>query len=268
MLKWHKNILRILLLLSFIMAIYFSTGCKEFVYDLSMAIFTSILIFYFIDYILEKYNQKEEEKKLKVVIGKITPSINRFYKFFVDIYAGTREQPVPEDSPVLKNIFYQKDELYQCIVKNLNYIGNSSYMDLDKFSIEDSFNGKPPIYLTWKKAWINIYLGLYKDLVHFQMYYGIFLSSELLNKLEDLIEVLNNFFLMAQQMDQVGANRMSLHYETNETFYDVIKLKEIMTLFESFVIAIQKESQTDFMSIDINDINNRDTRPLLGELLK
>lgn len=266
--KWHKNILGIILLSSFIITIYYSASCSEFIYDLSMTIFTSIIIFFFIDYILEKYNQKEEEKKLKVIIGKIIPSINKFYKFFVDLYLGTRENPVLEDSPVLKNIFHDKEELYESIVKYLNYMEYSPYIDPYKLSIEDFFNGKSTIYLTWEKAWLYQYSSLYKDLVYFQMYYGVFLSSELLRRLEDLIEVFNNFFLMTQNMDLIRVNKIPFQHKTNKSFYQTIELNEVMTLFESFVKYLQEETQIDLMSIDIHDINDKKTRPLLGELLK
>lgn len=266
--KWHKIILMIVFIISLVTLIFSFGNYKDFAYDISMTLFTSILLFYFIDYVLEKHNQKEERKKLNIVISKIKPSLEAFYNFYVALYAGTIEKPITEDSPVLKNIFYNKDKLYESIVENLEMEKDSSYLDITRFSPIDSFSGKNPVYITWQKAFLNRYNSLFEDLTYLQMHYSIFLSSDLLYKLEELIQKLREPLNIYKNMEKFQFNKLGLKYENNETFYASINLKEIMSLFEEFIKIIQEESKINFMDVDIKNINNRNEHPLLGELLK
>lgn len=265
---WHKLALWVLLLFSFVGSLILSADIFEFSYDLSMAIFTSILLFLLIDNILEKYSQKEEGKKLKVAIGKIIPSVKRFYEYFVDLYAGTASDKISKKDPVLKNIFYDKKRLYKLIVDNLNRTESSPYIDLERFNMQEFFSKNSLKYLTWEKAWLNQFSKLHQDLVVFQLYYGAFLSSELLFKLEDLLKIFNSLLLIEKKMQKADVNEIKINNEDNATFYEIIKLKEVMASFEAFIKCIEKEADIDLMSIKIIDINNRNTHPFLGELLK
>ncbi|MDD3840811.1 MAG: hypothetical protein PHP06_09630 [Clostridia bacterium] len=265
---WHKITLVVILLVSLVAALFLASNYHEFFYDLSMTIFTSIFLFLLIDNIIEKYSQKEEEKKLKVTIERIIPTINKFYNYFVDLYAGTAENTVSEDDPVLKNIFHEKEELYRSIVKNLNRKEKSPYLDIDRFTTKDFFAKKPLSYLTWEQVWLNHYSSLHQDLLVFQMYNGAFLSAELLSSLEELIGILNDLALMRRNMEKLDMNKINIMNEEDTTFYNMIKLKEIMASFEAFLICIKKETKVDLMSVKIQDINNRKQHPLLGELLK
>lgn len=265
--KWHRVGLIFILFITILTSLNFASALNVFVYDLSITTFTSILMYLLIDNVLERYNRKEENKKLNIIIEKIEPSINKFYNLFVSLYAGTIEKPIEENSPMLKNIFYDKDELYKSIVENLIYTEESPYGDADKFIIMGSLDKIDKSSLIWQKVWINHYTSLYSDLIHLQMYYGIFLSSELLYKLEALIKPIRDYLLINKNMENIGLNKIQLHM-TNEVFYQLIKLREIMTSFEDFIGSLQARSAVDFMSVDIDNINNRDEKPLLGDLLK
>lgn len=247
---------------------YFSGDSKSYIYDLSLTIFTSILLYLFIDDILERHNKREELKKLNIIIGKIKPSINKFYNIFVSLYAGMSENPVKENSEALKNIFYEKDKFYKKIIDNLKYHKNSSFLDISDFNYKSFFNGKEPSYLTWQKFWMNSYLAFYKDLTLIQMHYSVFFSSKLLFKLEALVKPLNEYILKMQDMSKIGYNPGKQRYQSNKDFYEIINLKEVMISFEDFLKCLEEESNIKLMTVDINDINNRNTAPRLGELLK
>lgn len=281
MYKCHKNLLIIFFLVSILIAysLHLLQGsdlqlitCKQsaiaVTYDIVIALPSSILLFFAIDYILDRYHKKEEQNKLLVVVGKIRPSIKKFKDFFVDIYSGTSAEQVNNDAPVLKNIFHDKDDLYRKIVEFIPRKEKSPYVDVDRMDQRVFFASGEMHYLSWDNAWHNQYSAFYQDITFFEMYYGTFLSSELLDKTEALIKVVQDVISMKQMMDRTHLSEMTILNETSESFYQAIQLKNVMKRFEDFLSALQRDTGMDFLSVEIQQINSRNTHPLLGSLLK
>lgn len=243
----------------------------QLLYDVCIGAFTAGFVYLLIDYVQEKNRRIEDEKKKKQIYGKIVKPLDTFYRLFVDIYAGTLENKIEDNDPVLQNIFTDKTTLYQSIVDYLDYAGDSPYIDADRTDARMTFAQNSrycPPHTKWSATWDTHYKNLLIELYTFDSNFGVFLNSETLAAIARLIEVLANVQSNKDFYKKMKFDQMTVLNRTKETDYSPLQLPYIMTLFEKVMIAIGNEIGQNILAVSIEKINNRNNHPLLGELRK
>ena len=84
---------------------------KTILYDISVGVFSSMVLVWCIDRIQLNMTEREESKRRLILYNKISPLLEEYYNFYLFLYIATRNVPVDPTSAALKSLYQCKDEL-------------------------------------------------------------------------------------------------------------------------------------------------------------
>ena len=247
---------------------------KEIIYDLSIGVFSAMILIWSIDEITERNNRREQKKSLSVLYNKIIPPLKDYYEFYVKLYIATKEEKVAENDTVLKSLFNDKANFIMHVIKAEPFYKEGFYADGSIDFIEYiKANKEPPKSLPWYRCWTIDNQKFTKIIRQLEQDFVFLFSSDLLKKLEvvlNLIEPINNmtnFIEMKYQLSIEVIPRQKIFLPI-EFFIEENKLVAILDSLEDLMKFVQKESGEDILSIDMKDINDRHVSPILADALK
>lgn len=83
---------------------------KSMLYDISVGIFSSMILVWCIDRIQFSETEKKEAKQRLILYNKMAPILTKYYEFYLYLYIATRNKPVKSNDNVLESLYYCKEE--------------------------------------------------------------------------------------------------------------------------------------------------------------
>ncbi|MHB1314295.1 MAG: hypothetical protein ACYCX2_02270 [Christensenellales bacterium] len=243
---------------------------KEILYDISVCVFSAMIIVWGIDVINDKNREREEQKRLSVLYQKIIPVLKDYYDFYVKLYIATRKEKVGENESVLQSLFNDKVRLIQQIKVAEPFYKDGFYSDGNFDFFLEYVKGKRelPKALPWYKCWNIDNEKFTKRMRQIEQDFSFMFPADLLCLIEallKLVEPINNLsnFLEFSKKFQAPVSIFPIEF-----FVDNNKLDEIFDALENVMKYVSENSKEDMLKIDIKYFNERNTSPILGDALK
>ena len=172
---------------------------KEILYDVSVGIFSAMILVWLIDEMSVRNEKREEKKRHLLVCRKLKPILNEYYEFYLKLYIATRKNAVLSNDKVLKSINSCKDQFIQQIREAEPFYKPGFYGDADKFSIQIRMMmnnaGNPEeimkmdTSLPWYQCWCKDSISFYDGVEQIEKMFIDFFPSDLINDLDELLEL-------------------------------------------------------------------------------
>lgn len=246
---------------------------KEIVYDLSIGVFSAMVLIWIIDEISERNRKREERQRLKVLYRKMIPPIKAYYEFYLKLYVATREEKVLEGEKVLENLFNDKAGFIERVKETNPFYQQGFYADgnIDVMAYMQQYNQEPPS-LPWYKCWNIDNKEFYDAMKKIEQDFGYLFPTELFDVLDKLLNRIAPINNMVSFIERTGLYNSYLATDRIilpiEFFMEAYKFDEILALLEELMLHVQNENGEDILSINIKDINDRNVTPILGSAIK
>ena len=102
---------------------------KNILYDISVGVFSYMILVWCIDRIQQKEAEKQDAKQRLILYNKLTPFLTEYYDFYLKLYIATRNIPVDSQSNVLKSLQYCTDEFINQLHKTNPFYKDGCYGD-------------------------------------------------------------------------------------------------------------------------------------------
>ena len=109
---------------------------KAILYDISVGIFSSMVLVWCIDRIQLNMTEREESKRRLILYNKISPLLEEYYNFYLFLYIATRNVPVHPSSAALKSLYQCKDELIKQLYDTNPFYKDGYYGDSAKWDLQ------------------------------------------------------------------------------------------------------------------------------------
>lgn len=246
---------------------------KDIVYDLSIGVFSAMVLIWIIDGISERDRKREERQRLKVLYRKMIPPIKAYYEFYLKLYVATRKEKVVEGEKVLQSLFNDKEEFVKRVKEAEPFYQQGFYGDgnIDIVAYMQQYNQEPPS-LPWYKCWNIDNKEFFDEMKKIEQDFGYLFPTELFDILDRLLNTIAPINNIASFIERTGLYNSYLpegqFILPIEFFMEANKFDEILNLLEKLMIHIQNENGEDILSINIKDINDRNVTPILGSATK
>ena len=246
---------------------------KDIVYDLSIGVFSAMVLIWIIDGISERDRKREERQRLKVLYRKMIPPIKAYYEFYLKLYVATRKEKVVEGEKVLQSLFNDKEEFVKRVKEAEPFYQQGFYGDgnIDIVAYMQQYNQEPPS-LPWYKCWNIDNKEFFDAMKKIEQDFGYLFPTELFDILDRLLNTIAPINNIASFIERTGLYNSYLpegqFILPIEFFMEANKFDEILNLLEKLMIHIQNENGEDILSINIKDINDRNVTPILGSATK
>lgn len=248
---------------------------KEIIYDLSIGVFSAMILVWGIDEINEKNRIKEEQKRHNVIYKKIIPVVKAYYDFYVKLYIATRDNKVMKDDKVLESLFNVKDNYLTQIKKANPFYKEGFYADGNIDALEYMKNHNEfPKSLPWYKCWNIDNQNFTTQMRRIEQDFSFMIPADLHNKIAillNLVEPINYISKFIEMKMPINIKEVELPpvlIMPLDFFIDGYKLIEILNALEDVMKYLSAVSNEDILKIDISYINERNTSPILGDALR
>lgn len=255
---------------------------KNILYDISVGVFSSMILVWCIDRIQSNIEEKDEKKRRQILYDKLSPLLKDYYNFFLYLYIATRNVPVEPTNPVLKSLYLNKDEFIKQLFDTNpfykdGYIGDSPKM-IQKINLMQQHSEDPEALkeimkmsdsLPWYQCWNIDALKFYNGLSQVEKDYPTFFPNELLEEIDDLLDILQMHTNIVKVVEMRMLPKSMRKQEdipilTTDIFVDTYKIVETLRLLDSIMEYIENDSSKKLRERNINFFNNRNVRPTLG----
>lgn len=255
---------------------------KTILYDISVGVFSSMVLVWCIDRIQQKETEKREAKQRLILYNKLTPFLTEYYDFYLKLYIATRDNPVDSQSSVLKSLQYCSEEFINQLNKANPFYKDGCYVDSMKFQVQLArikANANNPEALKeimkmntgvpWYKCWEIEGKKFYEGVLQIERDFPTFFPNELLEKVEHLLKIvapqrnLINFVEGGQPLQWVSNIECRPRLPT-DFFVDAYKIKEIISGLNDIMVYIEQDSGKKLRYRELAFFNNRNTVPTIG----
>lgn len=255
---------------------------KTILYDISVGVFSSMVLVWCIDRIQQKETEKREAKQRLILYNKLTPFLTEYYDFYLKLYIATRDNPVDSQSSVLKSLQYCSEEFINQLNKANPFYKDGCYVDSMIFQVQlarikDNANNpeapkeimKMNTNLPWYKCWEIEGKKFYDGVLQIERDFPTFFPNELLEKVEHLLKIvapqrnLINFVEGGQPLQWVSNIECRPRLPT-DFFVDAYKIKEIISGLNNIMVYIEQDSGKKLRYRELAFFNNRNTVPTIG----
>lgn len=262
---------------------YFSWPiAKTILYDISVGVFSSMILVWCIDRIQHKETEKREAKQRLILYNKLTPFLTEYYDFYLKLYIATRGTPVDSQSNVLKSLQYCNEEFIDQLHKTNPFYKDGCYSDSMKAQAQLALmkaNANNPealeeimrmsTGLPWYTCWEIEGKKFYDGVLQIERDFPTFFPNELLEKVERLLKIvapqmnLVNF-VEGRQLLQWAPDVEHMPQLPTDFFVDAYEIKEIISVLNDIMAYIEQDSGKKLRYRELNFFNNRNTVPTIG----
>lgn len=262
---------------------YFSWPiAKTILYDISVGVFSSMILVWCIDRIQQKETEKREAKQRLILYNKLTSFLTEYYDFYLKLYIATRDNPVDSQSNVLKSLQYCTEEFIDQLYKTNPFYKDGCYGDSTKIQaqlarMEANANNPEALKeimkmntgVPWYKCWEIEGKKFYEGVLQIERDFPTFFPNELLEKVEHLLKIvapqrnLINFVEGGQPLQWVSNIECRPRLPT-DFFVDAYKIKEIISGLNDIMVYIEQDSGKKLRYRELAFFNNRNTVPTIG----
>lgn len=299
--KMRKGVKMVITAISFIGAIFFKSTidfsdlkntyfdyavAKDLMADICIGIFSAMILVWLIDEAKDKAEIKEEDKRHIILYRKLSPLLNNYYEFFLNLYITTRKEPVPANSKVLDSIIACKEEFIKQLEEAEPFYKSGFYGDPRKFEWQmqalQSANEEEtkrifetdtnlPLYHCW-----TIDSGKFVDGVEeIEIKFLEFFPSDLLDMVDNLLDMARVVKRTREWIDGVGDFQWilgQLHQGPIilpvEFFINEAKIMDTLEALEKVIEYIEAETGETIRRRELDFFNNRNCKPILGDSYK
>lgn len=255
---------------------------KNILYDISVGIFSSMILVWCIDRIQMKDSEKQESKKRLILYNKLAPVLREYYDFYLFLYIATRCTPVESNSKVINSIYFCIDEFIEQIKKTNPFYKDGCYGDPIKFNkqmilMRDNSNDpqileeimKTSTSLPWYKCWGIEGTKFYDNISQIEKDFPTFFPNELLEKIEKL---LNDVAPQKNMINFIEGKNLSMclpQYNImpqlpTDFFINAYKIENVLCLLNEIMTYIENDSSLQLRYRDLKFFNERNTCPTIG----
>lgn len=255
---------------------------KSILYDVSVGIFSSMILVWCIDRIQLRETEKKEAKQRLILYNKLEPHLTKYYDFYLYLYIATRNKLVESNDEVLNSLYYCKEEFIAQIYSTNpfykdGYYGDSAKLKLQMTLMDSNANNpqameqimKMSTSLPWYKCWCKDGTEFFNNISQIERDYITLFPNELLETLDKLLDIVGAQRYIDEFVE--GKNRLELlPYNVpmpqmpTDFFVDAYKIDEILMLLDEIMRYIEKDSGKNLRRRELKFFNERNVCPLIG----
>lgn len=261
---------------------------RNILYDISIGIFSAMILVWGIDEVNERIRNEEEKKRYNFVYRKLIPILNEYYEFYLKLYIFTRKDKVKEDEKILNSIYACKDEFIKQIMETEPFYKAGFYADINIVNLQiiamtnnaenlDEIMQKET-GIPWYKCWTHDSTEFYNNVEQIEKMFLDFFPNDLIVKLDQLLELIKVTKNMSDFIEQ-KTMRASGMFIPSQLGSDILKfpiefflegnnLIKIIEILEEIMEYIERETGEMLRQRDIKFFNDRNTSPTLGGAYK
>ena len=262
---------------------YFSWPlAKKILYDISVGVFSSMILVWCIDRIQLRETEKQESKQRLILYNKLTPFLTDYYNFYLFLYIATRSIPVEPDNKVLYSLYECKDEFIKQLKSENPFYKDGYYGDPSKYKkqialMEQHANNNEVIdevlqmstNLPWYVCWEIEGAKFYDGISQIEKDFPTFFTNDLLEIFDKLLEKVypqKNMvnFVEGKHLSEYFGKRINYGKIPTEMFIDTYEIEEILRLLDSIMNNIEIDSSKNLKARDLKFFNDRNVCPQIG----
>lgn len=255
---------------------------KAILYDISVGVFSSMVLVWCIDRIQLNMSEREESKRRLILYNKISPLLEEYYNFYLFLYIATRNVPVSSTSAALKSLYQCKDELLKQVYDTDpfykdGYYGDSAKWDL-QMNLMQQHSDDPEAMksimemstsLPWYQCWNIEATKIYNGLSQVERDFPTFFPNELLEQIDNLLSLVQaqtnivNFVEMRSLTPRIK-EEFGIPMLPTEMFVDAYKIEETLRVLDVIMAYIENDSSKKLRERNLEFFNDRNTSPTIG----
>lgn len=255
---------------------------KNILYDISIGIFSSMILVWCIDRIQLSETERKEAKQRLILYNKMSPVLTKYYDFYLYLYIATRNKPVKSNDKVLESLYYCKEEFIAQVYNTNPFYKDGCYGDPAKFKLQMTLMKansddqqamdqimKMSTSLPWYKCWCKDGTEFYNNMSQIERDYISLFPNELLELLDRLLDIvgaqryMDEFVEGKKGLELLPYNISMPHLPTN-FFVDAYKLEEVLMLLDETMKYIEEDSEIRLRKRELKFFNERNTCPSIG----
>lgn len=262
------------------------TITKNILYDISVGIFSSMIIVWCIDRIQIKIVERENAKRRLFLYNKISPLLEDYYNFYLFLYIATRNIPVPPNSMVLRSLYLCKDEFIKQLYDTNPFYKDGYYGDSIKWNLQTNlmyeYSNDPQkiekimkmsISLPWYQCWNIEATKVYNGISQIEKDFPTFFPNDLLEQIDKLLAIVQlqtNMvnFVEGRALPDYIKKQVNIYRLSTEMFIEAYKIADVLMILESIMAYIEKDSAKKLSERSLEFFNNRNTSPIIGYTCK
>lgn len=255
---------------------------KNILYDISVGIFSSMILVWCIDRIQLSETERKEAKQRLILYNKITPILTKYYEFYLYLYIATRNKPVESNNNVLESLYYCKEEFITQIYNTNPFYKDGYYGDSTKLSLQMTLmnvNSNDPeameqimkmsTNLLWYKCWCKDGTEFYNNISQIERDYISLFPNELLELLDRLLDIVGaqryiDEFVEGKKRLELLPHDFPMPQLPTDFFVRAYKIEEVLMLLNKIMIYIENDSEISLRKRDLNFFNDRNVCPSIG----
>lgn len=256
---------------------------KVILYDISVGVFSSMVLVWCIDRIQLNMSEKEESKRRLIFYNKISPLLEEYYNFYLFLYIATRNTPVSPTSAVLKSLYQCKDELLKQVYDTEPFYKDGYYGDSVKWDLHMNFmqqhSDDPDAMkstmemstsLPWYHCWNIEATKIYNGLSQVEKDFPTFIPNDLLEQIDNLLSLVQTqtnivSFVEMRSLTPCIKEKVGIPMLPTKMFVDAYKLDETLRVLDVIMAYIENDSSIKLRERNLEFFNNRNTSPILGQ---
>lgn len=255
---------------------------KGILYDISVGIFSSMILVWCIDRIQLKIAADNEYKQHLILYNKINPILTRYYDFYLYLFLATRNIPVENDSGVLESLYFCREEFLTQLKNAEPFYKDGYYGDPIKLKAQLALMASGQVdpgvremstSLPWYQCWHIEGTAFYDSIVQIEKDFLSFFPNDLLAIFEELLQLVlsqKNMqnFVEGRDLSDWTTSPSSMPQLPTDFFIDAYKIMDVIRLLEQVMYHIESESNKPLRKRDVQFFNNRNTKPVIGDSCK
>ena len=258
------------------------TIAKNILYDISVGIFSSMILVWCIDRIQLSEEERKEAKQRLILYNKLAPILTKYYEFYLFLYIATRNKPVESKDKVLDSLYYCKEEFITQIYNTNPFYKDGYYGDSAKFKLQmtlmDANSGNPQAMeqimkmstsLPWYKCWCKDGTEFYNNISQIERDYITLFPNELLEPLDKLLDIvgaqryIDEFVEGTKRLEWLPYN-MQMPQMPTDFFVDAYKIEDVLMLLDEIMRYIESDSEIKLRKRELKFFNERNVCPSIG----
>lgn len=250
------------------------TIAKDILYDISVGIFSSMILVWCIDRIQLREIESKEAKQRLILYNKMAPILKKYYEFYLYLYIATRNKPVKSNDKVLESLYCCKEEFIAQIYNTNPFYKDGYYKDFTKMKMQmilANANSSDPhaaeqimkmsTSLPWYKCWCKDGTEFYNDMLQIERDYISLFPNELLELLDELLDIVGvqryiDEFVEGKKLLEFLPHNISMPQLPADFFVDGYKMKEVLKLLDEIMRYIENDSEITLRKRELNFFND------------
>ena len=259
------------------------TLTKEILYDISVGVFSSMILVWCIDRIQQRETEKQNAKQRLILYSKLAPVLKKYYEFYLCLFIATRNDPVEEESKVLESLSYCKEEFITQIRNTNPFYKDGYYIDNAKYCMqrqlleecgddEETLNKirNMNISMSWYQCWCEDGTEFYNDMSQIEKDYITLFPNELLENVNELLNIVMRQKNMRNYVEGNNFKRCSsvdcsvIKWDADFFIY-TYEIEKVLKLLNSIMQYIENDSSLELRKRELKFFNERNVFPQIGE---